>query len=176
MAKGRSIFYKERDWDDFHFYHGSKLNEVKVIQPSVYYEQRGSISTIYHSDYYYKLNLKYPNYDWNWKIITEADFFGIDFVLENPDFDYDWPSVCWSPGIFMKDISEHTQLIAITHLPQIAAMGNSHIKVYKSSDDHTTRTYVKQLEGEDRVVEIAQMIDGNQITQTARTYAEKLLN
>ena len=36
----------------FHFYHGSKLNEVKVIQPSVYYEQRGSISTTYHSDYY----------------------------------------------------------------------------------------------------------------------------
>jgi len=79
-------------------------------------------------------------------------------------------------GSFMKDISEHTQLIAITHLPQIAAMGNSHIKVYKSSDDQTTRTYVKQLKGEDRVVEIAQMIDGNQITQTARTYAEKLLN
>jgi DNA repair protein RecN (Recombination protein N) len=79
-------------------------------------------------------------------------------------------------GSFMKDISKHTQLIAITHLPQIAAMGNSHIKVYKSSDDHTTRTYVKQLKGEDRVVEIAQMIDGNQITQTARTYAEKLLN
>ena len=79
-------------------------------------------------------------------------------------------------GSFMKDISEHTQLIAITHLPQIAAMGNSHIKVYKSSDDHTTRTYVKQLKGEDRVVEIAQMIDGNQITQTARSYAEKLLN
>ena len=79
-------------------------------------------------------------------------------------------------GSFMKDISEHTQLIAITHLPQIAAMGNSHIKVYKSSDDQTTRTYVKQLVGEDRIVEIAQMIDGNQITQTARTYAEKLLN
>ena len=79
-------------------------------------------------------------------------------------------------GSFMKDISEHTQLIAITHLPQIAAMGNSHIKVYKSSDDQTTRTYVKQLVGEERIVEIAQMIDGNQITQTARTYAEKLLN
>ena len=52
MAKGRSIFYKQRDWDDFHFYHGSTLNEVKVVQPSVYHEQRGSISTIYHSDYY----------------------------------------------------------------------------------------------------------------------------
>jgi DNA repair protein RecN (Recombination protein N) len=55
-------------------------------------------------------------------------------------------------------------------------MGTSHIKVYKTADDQTTRTYIKRLEGEDRVVEIAQMIDGNQITQTARTYAEKLLN
>lgn len=52
MALNRSIFYKQRDWNDFHFYHGTKLPQVKVIQPSVYYEQRGSISTTYHSDYY----------------------------------------------------------------------------------------------------------------------------
>ena len=78
-------------------------------------------------------------------------------------------------GDFMREISQHTQLISITHLPQIAAMGTSHIKVYKTTDDETTRTRVKTLVGEDRVIEIAQMIDGNQITQTARTYAEKLL-
>ena len=52
MAKGRSIFYKERDWNDFHFYHGTVLNQIKIIQPSIYYESRGSISTTYHSDYY----------------------------------------------------------------------------------------------------------------------------
>jgi dTDP-4-dehydrorhamnose 3,5-epimerase len=52
MAQGRSIFYKERDWNDFHFYHGTVLNQVKIIQPSIYYESRGSISTTYHSDYY----------------------------------------------------------------------------------------------------------------------------
>ena len=79
-------------------------------------------------------------------------------------------------GDFMREISQHTQLISITHLPQIAAMGTSHIKVYKTTDDETTRTRVKTLVGEDRVIEIAQMIDGNQITQTARTYAKKLLN
>jgi DNA repair protein RecN (Recombination protein N) len=79
-------------------------------------------------------------------------------------------------GDFMREISQHTQLISITHLPQIAAMGTSHIKVYKTTDDETTRTRVKTLVGEDRVIEIAQMIDGNQITKTARTYAEKLLN
>ena len=52
MAQGRSIFYKERDWNDFHFYHGTILNQVKVVQPSIYHESRGSISTTYHSDYY----------------------------------------------------------------------------------------------------------------------------
>jgi dTDP-4-dehydrorhamnose 3,5-epimerase len=52
MAQGRSIFYKERDWNDFHFYNGIVLNQVKIVQPSVYHESRGSISTTYHSDYY----------------------------------------------------------------------------------------------------------------------------
>ena len=79
-------------------------------------------------------------------------------------------------GYIMKDLGSKIQTFSITHLPQIAAMGTSHIKVYKTADDQTTRTYIKRLEGEDRAVEIAQMIDGNQITQTARTYAEKLLN
>ena len=52
MAQGRSIFYKERDWNDFHFYHGSVLNQVKIIQPSTQHESRGSTSTTYHTDYY----------------------------------------------------------------------------------------------------------------------------
>jgi dTDP-4-dehydrorhamnose 3,5-epimerase len=55
MALNRSIFYKERPWNDFHYYNGSVLHEVKVVQPSVYHEYRGSISTTYHSDYYDRL-------------------------------------------------------------------------------------------------------------------------
>lgn len=55
MALNRSIFYKQRDWNDFHYYNGSILSQVKVIQPSTYYEFRGSISTTYHSDYYDRL-------------------------------------------------------------------------------------------------------------------------
>ena len=53
--KNRSIFYKERSWDDFHFYNGTKLPQVKVVQPSIYHEYRGMITTTYHSDYYDKL-------------------------------------------------------------------------------------------------------------------------
>ena len=56
MAIGRSIYYKERSWNDFHFYSSEILTGgVKIVQPSVYHEPRGEISTIYHSDYYDRL-------------------------------------------------------------------------------------------------------------------------
>ena len=56
MAIGRSIYYKERSWNDFHFYSSEILSGgVKIIQPSVYHEQRGEISTTYHSEYYDRL-------------------------------------------------------------------------------------------------------------------------
>jgi dTDP-4-dehydrorhamnose 3,5-epimerase len=55
MALNRSIFYKERDWNDFHYYNGGVLHELKIVQPSIYHEYRGSISTTYHSDYYDRL-------------------------------------------------------------------------------------------------------------------------
>ncbi|MBL6646935.1 MAG: DNA repair protein RecN [Flavobacteriaceae bacterium] len=76
----------------------------------------------------------------------------------------------------MKQISKKTQLIGITHLPQIAATGDIHIKVFKSTDNSTTKTYAKALTGEDRILEIAQMLDGNQVTKVARLHAEELLN
>jgi DNA repair protein RecN (Recombination protein N) len=76
----------------------------------------------------------------------------------------------------MKLISQKTQLIGITHLPQIAATGDTHIKIFKSTDNSTTKTYAKTLTGEDRVLEIAQMLDGNQVTKVARLHAEELLN
>ncbi len=52
MALERSTFYKERKWNDFHFYDSSVLEQVKIIHPSIYHETRGSISTTYHTDYY----------------------------------------------------------------------------------------------------------------------------
>ena len=56
MAIGRSIYYKERSWNDFHIYSSKVLTGgVKIIQPSVYHEHRGEISTTYHSDYYDRL-------------------------------------------------------------------------------------------------------------------------
>ena len=56
MALNRSIYYKERSWNDIHIYSSKVLTGgVKIIQPSVYHELRGEISTLYHKDYYDRL-------------------------------------------------------------------------------------------------------------------------
>lgn len=55
MSKNKSIFYKERDWNDFHFYNGSILNEIKIIESPTFYTYRKNIKTIYHKNYYERL-------------------------------------------------------------------------------------------------------------------------
>ncbi|MGK0385992.1 MAG: DNA repair protein RecN (Recombination protein N) [Patiriisocius sp.] len=76
----------------------------------------------------------------------------------------------------MGVMSDHMQLLSITHLPQIAAKGEHHIKVYKEDSDTSTVTYLKHLTEEERIVEIAQMIGGKNITDTTLANAKELLN
>ncbi|WP_439129070.1 DNA repair protein RecN [Polaribacter sp.] len=76
----------------------------------------------------------------------------------------------------MQNMSKNMQVIAITHLPQIAAKGNSHYKVYKEEIKGVTTTNLKQLTTEERVVEIAEMLSGKDISDTAITHAKELLN
>ncbi|MDR2224236.1 MAG: DNA repair protein RecN [Flavobacteriaceae bacterium] len=78
-------------------------------------------------------------------------------------------------GEIMKDMSKYMQVFAITHLPQIAAKGNQHYKVYKYSDATTTTSKLIELNGEDRVKEIAQMLSGKDITESALVHAKELL-
>ena len=79
-------------------------------------------------------------------------------------------------GDIMKQMSGSMQVFAITHLPQIAAKGNSHFKVFKIDKDNTTETQLKRLGEEERVVEIAQMLSGMDITESAMAHAKQLLN
>ena len=67
------------------------------------------------------------------------------------------------------------QVISITHLPQIAAKGATHYKVYKEDRGDTTVSTMKLLCGEDRVNEIAQMLSGSDITEAAISNARELL-
>ena len=76
----------------------------------------------------------------------------------------------------MFELSESTQVFTITHLPQVASKGNKHFKVYKLSDKLKTNTYIKQLNKEERIEEIALMLSGNKLTNTAKAHAKQLLN
>jgi len=76
----------------------------------------------------------------------------------------------------LQIMSETMQLICITHLPQIAASGNHHIKVYKEDINNVTITQLKVLSKEERVAEIAEMIGGKTPTKTAIKQAKELLN
>lgn len=78
-------------------------------------------------------------------------------------------------GEMMKDISKNIQVIAITHLPQVAAQGNTHYKVYKEDTDTSTVTRVKELGDAERIDELAMMLSGSAINDAARANARSLL-
>ena len=79
-------------------------------------------------------------------------------------------------GEMMGDIARNIQVIAITHLPQVASHGNQHLKVYKSDDDQRTNTHVVSLEAEQHVMEIARMLSGRDLNQAAIDNARALIN
>ena len=79
-------------------------------------------------------------------------------------------------GEMMHNISRNIQVIAITHLPQVAAKGDWQYKVYKEDDDTTTQTQIKQLTTDERINEIAIMLSGSTIEDTAIANARSLLN
>lgn len=75
----------------------------------------------------------------------------------------------------MREIADTTQVIAITHQPQVAARGTTHLKVYKSDDTDATTTHVIALDHEQRVAEIAMMISGDPDDPQARATAADML-
>ena len=76
----------------------------------------------------------------------------------------------------MSQMSQKMQVITITHLPQIAAKGNQHYKVFKEEVNNITTTDLKQLSEDERIVEIAEMLSGKNISDSALTHAKELLN
>lgn len=78
-------------------------------------------------------------------------------------------------GGMMADIAADMQVIAITHLPQVAARGRNHYKVYKTDLDDKTVTRVKALNDSERVEELARMLSGSEINRAALENARALL-
>ena len=76
----------------------------------------------------------------------------------------------------MQDMGVNMQVITITHLPQIAAKGLQHYKVYKGEENGVTTSNLKLLSYDERVVEIAEMLSGKDISESALTHAKELLH
>ncbi|SHG19410.1 DNA replication and repair protein RecN [Flavobacterium micromati] len=79
-------------------------------------------------------------------------------------------------GEIMKQMSHEMQIFAITHLPQIAAKGDAHFKVAKSTIGDDTLSELKLLKADERIVEIAQMLSGTTVSDSALNHAKALLN
>lgn len=78
-------------------------------------------------------------------------------------------------GRMMQLLSHKIQIITITHLPQVAARGESHFKVYKADSETSTNTYIRRLDDEDRVTELSAMLGGSDAGETAAANARSLL-
>ncbi|RSK38285.1 DNA repair protein RecN [Mangrovimonas spongiae] len=76
----------------------------------------------------------------------------------------------------MLKMSQNMQVFSITHLPQVAAKGHTHFKVFKDTKKDKTTTNLIQLNHDDRIVEIAQMLGGVEISNSALAHAKQLLN
>lgn len=79
-------------------------------------------------------------------------------------------------GLMMASIADSIQVIAITHLPQVAAKGSHHYKVFKRDDDTSTHTRITLLSPEERISEMALMLSGDPDSPSARSAAQALLN
>ncbi|MBP1618959.1 MAG: repair protein RecN [Bacteroidetes bacterium] len=78
-------------------------------------------------------------------------------------------------GRIMQEFGDNKQVLAITHLPQIASKGDHHYFVYKSDDEQTSNTSIKLLSKEERTQELAQMLSGSDITEAAMENAKAML-
>jgi DNA repair protein RecN (Recombination protein N) len=76
----------------------------------------------------------------------------------------------------MQEMSTEMQVFSITHLPQVASKGHHHFKVFKTDEEQGTRTNMKKLVHDQRVVEIAEMLGGKELSDSAMAHARELLN
>jgi DNA repair protein RecN (Recombination protein N) len=79
-------------------------------------------------------------------------------------------------GEIMLEMSERMQIFAITHLPQVASKGDHQFKVFKEDDGKVTHTRMKELQPDERIVELAEMLGGKSLSESAMAHARQLLN
>ena len=83
--------------------------------------------------------------------------------------------IAFKVGEMMSKMADNHQIIAISHLPQVASFGLSHFLVYKTSDQNTTHTHLRKLSLEERILELAKMIGGENPSPMAMESAKELV-
>jgi len=78
-------------------------------------------------------------------------------------------------GFAMKNLSRYHQIIAITHLPQIAALADHHILIEKSVEGNRTKSKLRKLSKEERIYEVAKLLSGEKITDSSLEAAKDLI-
>jgi DNA repair protein RecN (Recombination protein N) len=76
----------------------------------------------------------------------------------------------------LHSLADNSQVICVTHLPQVASQADQQLKVSKLSDGKSTRTQIKSLTAYERTEEIARMLGGTTITEATRNHALEMLN
>ena len=84
-------------------------------------------------------------------------------------------AVAHTVGQLMRRLGHDRQVLAVTHLPQVAACAHQHLRVSKGQDAHGSSSQVEPLDGEQRVAEVARMLGGQQLTATTLAHAQELL-
>lgn len=79
-------------------------------------------------------------------------------------------------GAKLSEISRKKQVVCVTHLPQIAALSDSHFKIEKVSDERRTSTHIRPLSEDEKILQIAYMISGDEKSKTSRAQAEEMIN
>ena len=77
-------------------------------------------------------------------------------------------------GHVLRELSQHTQVLCITHLPQIASLAHHHLVVEKQVVGKATEAHVKQLSPAEHITEVARLLDGRAVNQTALEQAQSL--
>ena len=76
----------------------------------------------------------------------------------------------------MKSISKSSQVLAITHLPQVATVADQHLRISKVQGEEETTSSVQVLSEPERILEISRMISGNDITEATKEHVRNMLS
>jgi DNA repair protein RecN (Recombination protein N) len=79
-------------------------------------------------------------------------------------------------GRELRSLGVRGQVLCVTHLPQVACQAHHHLRVTKVTDGRTTRTTLAELDGDERIEELARMLGGVEITAKAREHARDMLS